>query len=178
MPSRNWALPSTTSGPLRRRIDWIKWSIWVPWIGLIVTMTVQAGGYWVIDRFYELDGGLTVLQMDPPWFIVYYVVTALFRGLPVVLGRRAGCHTVCWMAPFMILGRRACNLVQWPALRRMGDAGACSDCRRCTRACQMSLDVNGMLGAPTMENDECILCVGCVDTCPENVIRHTFSGGR
>lgn len=162
----------------RKRLDWIKWTIWVPWIGLIAAMAVQAGGYRVIDPFYQLDGGLTVFQMDPPWFMVYYVVIALFLGLTVVLGRRAGCHTVCWMAPFMILGRRVRNLFRWPALRLTANEDACIDCQRCTRACPMSLDVNGMVHTPTMENDECILCGSCVDTCPESVIHYTFSGGR
>ena len=42
----------------------------------------------------------------------------------------------------------------------------------------MSLDVNGMVHAGTMENDECILCGECVDVCPKDVIRYTFSGGK
>jgi ferredoxin-type protein NapH len=42
----------------------------------------------------------------------------------------------------------------------------------------MSLDVNGMVRTPTMENAECILCGSCVDTCPRDVIRYTFSGGK
>jgi ferredoxin-type protein NapH len=162
----------------RKRLDWIKWAIWIPWIGLIAVMAVQAGGYRAIDPFYQLDGGLTVFQMDPPWFIIYTIVVALFLGLAVVLGRRAGCHTVCWMAPFMILGRKVRNLVRWPALRLRADEEACIDCNRCTRECPMSLDVNGMVHALSMENDECILCGSCVDTCPETVIRYTFSSGR
>lgn len=162
----------------RKKLDWIKWAIWVPWMGLIAAMTVQAGGYRAIDPFYQLDGGLTVFQMDPPWFIIYTIVTALFLGLAVVLGRRAGCHTICWMAPFMILGRRLRNLVHWPALRLTANEDACIDCQRCTRACPMSLDVNGMVHTPAMENDECILCGSCVDICPTNVIHYTFSGGR
>jgi len=42
----------------------------------------------------------------------------------------------------------------------------------------MSLDVNGMVHRETMEHSECILCGTCVDSCPQGVIRYSFSGGR
>jgi polyferredoxin len=161
-----------------RRLDWVKWLIWIPWIGLIAAMTVRAGGYRAVDLFFQIDGGLTLLQSDPPWFIVYYIITALFLGLAVVVGRRAGCHTICWMAPFMILGRKVRDLFSWPALRLTADASACTDCKRCTRTCPMSLDVNRMVHATKMENAECVLCGSCVDTCRRDVIRYTFSGGK
>lgn len=183
-----WACPAGAlqelSAPIndrqvpRRRMDWIKWAIWIPWVGLIAAMAVRAGGYRAIDPLYQLEGGLTVLQMDPPWFIYYYLVIALFLGLAVVFGRRAGCHTLCWMAPFMVLGRRAGNLLRTPALRLKADDDACIDCRRCTRGCPMSLDVNGMVHAATMEHHECILCGSCVDTCPEDVIRYRFGARK
>jgi polyferredoxin len=82
------------------------------------------------------------------------------------------------MAPFMILGRKTRNLFRWPALRLQADEEACIDCGRCTRECPMSLDLNEMVHAETMENSECILCGSCVDTCPKDVIRYTFSGGK
>jgi polyferredoxin len=160
------------------RWNWTKWAIWIPWVGLIAVMAIQAGGYRAVDPTYQIDGGLTILQMQPPWFIIYYIIIALFLGLAVVFGRRAGCHTICWMAPFMILGRKTRNLFRWPALRLQADEEACIDCGRCTRECPMSLDLNEMVHAETMENSECILCGSCVDTCPKDVIRYTFSGGK
>ncbi|MGD9029846.1 MAG: 4Fe-4S binding protein [Anaerolineae bacterium] len=162
----------------RKRLDWIKWVIWAPWIGLIAVMAIQAGGFRSVDPFFQIEGGLTLLQQDPPWFIVYYIIIALFLGLAVIFGRRAGCHTVCWMAPFMILGRKIRNLFSWPSLRLKPDEDACIDCGRCTRECPMSLDVNGMVHAATMENDECILCGSCVDVCPKDVIHYSFSSGK
>ena len=162
----------------RRRLDWIKWLIWLPWIGLIAVLAIQAGGYRAVDPFFQLDCGLTLLQTEPPWFIVYYVIIALFLGLALVFGRRAGCQTICWMAPFMILGRKARNLFRWPALRLKADEEACIDCGRCDRACPMSLNVNEMVHADTMENSGCILCGSCVDTCPKDVIHYTFSSGN
>ena len=161
-----------------RGLDWVKWLIWVPWIGLIAVLAVQAGGYRAIDPFFQIDGGLTLLQTEPSWFIIYYIIIALFLGLALAFGRRAGCHTICWMAPFMILGRKVRNLFHWPALRLKVDEEACIDCGRCTQDCPMSLDVNAMVHADAMENSGCILCGACVDTCPKDVIHYTFSGDR
>jgi ferredoxin-type protein NapH len=160
----------------------IKWAIWIPWMGLVVGLAVGAGGYRAVDPLYQLETGVTMtLPLDgggPPWFLIYYVILALFGGLALIFGRRAGCHTLCWMAPFMILGRKLRNLVRWPALRLIAEPARCSDCQACTRHCPMSLDVNGMVQRANMEHAECILCGTCVDGCPRKAIRFSFSPGR
>ena len=51
-------------------------------------------------------------------------------------------------------------------------------CPECTANCPMSLDVNGMVQRGDMENSECILCGSCVDICPQDVIRYSFSRGK
>ena len=48
----------------------------------------------------------------------------------------------------------------------------------CGWACPMSLDVNGMVQVGAMEHGECILCGTCVDVCPKDVIRYSFSRGK
>jgi hypothetical protein len=53
-------------------------------------------------------------------------------GLALVFGRRAGCHSICWMAPFIILGRKLRNLVGWPSLRLVASSDLCRDCQTCT----------------------------------------------
>jgi polyferredoxin len=163
-------------GP-RGRWNWLKYAVWLPWIGLLAALMVRAGGPQAVAPFFQIEGGLTLLQQDPPWFIVYYVILLLFLGLALAFGRRAACHTICWMAPFMVLGRKLRNLVGWPALRLRADADACIDCKRCERACPMSLQVNEMVHADSMEESECILCGACADGCPKDVIHYTFSAG-
>jgi len=164
------------------RIDWIKWLIWVPWISLIIFMVVKAGGYQTIDLLYHTQGGISVAgSPDRPIFIayiIYYFVIALFIGLAIALGRRAGCHTVCWMAPFMMIGRWIRNRFAWPSLRLVANAEACADCKLCTKNCPMSLDVNAMVQLEKMENAECILCGTCVDHCSQSAIHYSFSGGK
>jgi ferredoxin-type protein NapH len=110
--------------------------------------------------------------------MVCYIVIGLFLLLAVLFERRAGRQTACWMAPFMVLGCRLCNLFNWPAPRLKAEPDRCIGCGRCTRDCPMSLDVNGMVESGSMENGECILCGSCVDGCPEQVIHYSFSQSR
>jgi ferredoxin-type protein NapH len=165
-----------------KKIDWIKWLIWIPWISLIVFLAVQAGGYHSVNLLFHTQNGISVAgSADRPIifaYLIYYIVIGLFVGLAVIVGRRAGCHTVCWMAPFMIAGRWIRNRLSWPSLRLVADASACKDCKLCSKNCPMSLDVNGMVQTEKMENSECILCGTCVDNCVQNVIRYSFSTGK
>jgi len=164
------------------RLDWIKWLIWIPWLSLIVWLANRAGGYQHVNLFYHTQNGISVAGTpERPIFIayiIYYAVIALFVGLAAFVGRRAGCHTICWMAPFMMVGRWIRNRFAWPSLKLAADASACSDCKTCTKNCPMSLDVNAMVQLQRMEQAECILCGTCVDNCAKKAIRYSFSAGR
>ena len=174
--------PVNRGGVNGRKLDWIKWLIWIPWLTLIVLMAIRAGGYRTVDLLYHTQGGISVAGApDRPIFIsyiIYYFVIALFVGLAVVVGRRAGCHIICWMAPFMMIGCWLRNRFGWPSLRLKADPSACASCKTCTGNCPMSLDVNGMVQAGKMENAECILCGTCADNCTKKVIRYSFSSGK
>ena len=165
-----------------RKIDWIKWLIWVPWMGIILWTALSAGGYRGVNLFLDTENGISVAgSADRPIifaYLIFYIVIAIFSVLAVVVGRRAGCHTICWMAPFMILGRKIRNLMPWPALRLTADASRCKDCMTCTTSCPMSLDVNTMVNQNAMENAECILCGTCVDGCSTRAIAYSFSAGK
>lgn len=162
-----------------KKIDWIKWAIWVPWISLIAALAVMAGGYRQVDLLYFTQNGISVAgDADRPIFaayIIYYSVILLMAGQAILIGRRAACHTVCWMAPFMIIGRWIRNRFGWHALGLRSNAAACSDCLKCTSNCPMSLDVHAMVKAEKMERYECILCGSCIDNCSKKAIRYTFA---
>jgi len=170
------AFGAVINGRPAPRAHWVKWLIWVPWVGTIVAMVIQAGGYQIVDPLYQLEGGLTVLQDF--WYIVYYFILLLFLVPAAIIGRRASCHYICWMAPFMTIGRRIRNLVHWPALRLRVEPEKCNDCLRCNRECPMRLDVLGLVQKGSMEHDECILCGSCVDSCPKDVLHYSFSAGK
>ena len=157
------------------KLNWVKWGIWIPWIGVIAIMAIAAGGYHTVDLLHLTETGVSV--DEPIKYMMYYIVLGVFLVLSLVAGRRAACHYICWMAPFMIIGRKLRNLFRWPALRLTADTDKCASCKICTRNCPMSLDVNQMVQKGAMENSECILCGTCIDGCPNDVIAYSFSGG-
>ena len=181
-----WACPAgglqemttaANNGPFKTgKRDWIKWFIWVPWIATIAAAAISAGGYRRVDFFHLTESGVSVTE--PMQYITYLTVVGLFFGLALLAGRRAGCHTICWMAPFMIIGRKLRNLVAWPSLRLVATPAACKECLKCTSNCPMSLDVHGMVQGERMEHNECILCGTCVDNCAQDAIRYAFSAGK
>jgi len=154
------------------KLDWIKWGIWVPWIVLIVLGVISAGGYRALNLLHLTETGVSV--DEPMKYITYYMVIGIILVLSLTAGRRAFCHYGCWMAPFMILGRKLRNALHTPALRLRAEPQKCIQCRRCTQACPMSLSVNEMVKAGRMEHPECILCGTCIDTCPQDVLHYAF----
>ncbi len=179
---QDFAAPINNQPTPGGKFNWFKWFIWTPWIALIAVLVIQAGGYQRIEPLYEIEHGVTFLttganSAEAPWFIAYYIVITLFAGLAVFFGRRAGCHTICWMAPFMILGRKLRNVWKWPSLRLVAAPQQCVDCQVCGRDCPMSLNVPAMVQRGDMEDSECVLCGKCVDSCAKHAIRYSFSKG-
>ncbi len=152
--------------------NWIKYAIWVPWISIIIIMFIQAGTIRAIDPLYQTYYGISITGFESA--IMFLIIAGLFAGIALAAGKRGACHTICWMAPFMIIGRKLRNSVNWPALQLKADNSKCVNCKVCTRNCSMSLDVNAMVQKQSMENSECILCGNCVDICPKGAIKYSF----
>jgi len=157
------------------RGDFLKWLIWFPWIGTIVTLAIRAGGYQRLDFFYQTTHGLSIGDFHA--LIVYYLVLFLLVVLPAfIFGKRAFCHHLCWMAPFMIIGVGVRNYFNWPGLRLKSCPERCKHCQTCTRHCPMSLPVETMVSDRAMQAAECILCGTCVDGCKQGAV--VFAWGR
>ena len=152
--------------------NWIKFLIWVPWIVLIVFLFYLAGGIKGIDFFFHSED--VVSLTDPLSYIIYYAVLILVVVPTLILGKRAFCHHICWISPFMIIGRKIRNIFKYPSLRLIADESKCINCKICDKNCPMSLDVNDMVMSGNMEHSECILCGNCIDTCPKKAIRFGF----
>jgi hypothetical protein len=61
----------------------------IPWIGLIAFLAIRAGGFRAVDPFYQIPGGVTIAipaDSGPPWWLIYYIIVALFLILALVLG--------------------------------------------------------------------------------------------
>lgn len=152
--------------------NWIKYFIWVPWIITIALIFISKSGAKRLDFTYQTRYGISI--SEPGAYIIYYIVVALFVILTFAAGRRAGCHYICWMSPFMIIGTKIKNKLKYPSLHLESDKGNCINCKLCTKKCPMSLDVDEMVREGCMENAECILCGECVDTCSRGAIRYEF----
>jgi ferredoxin-type protein NapH len=153
--------------------DYLKWLIWVPWISSIVLLAGRSGGYNKIDFFYMTTHGLSIGGIQG--LISYFIVLLLLIVMPAfVVGKRSFCHHLCWMAPFMIIGRKIRNYFKWSSLQLKSNPEACKHCHTCTEHCPMSLSVEEMANHKNMENAECILCGTCVDGCKEGAIMYNW----
>jgi len=154
----------------------IKWILWIPWIATIVLLSIKNEGYYKIDPFYQTEYGLS---MSNVFSLITYLLVLIIIVLPsFIFGRRSFCHSLCWMSPFMILGRKLCILLKLPSLRLISHNAKCIKCHTCTENCPMSLPVEQFVAVNKMENTECILCGTCVDGCKSNAIEFDFSNRK
>ncbi len=151
-----------------RRVAWIKYAVWIPWLGMLLFFFRRAGGIQAVRFDYGTEGGLSVTSA--PALIAYSMVVLVFFLMSLIFGRRAGCHTLCWMAPFMIIGRKIGLALRLPSLRLKTDPESCVSCHRCTAACPMSLNVQALVQAGNITDNNCILCGRCIETCKRNSI--------
>lgn len=150
----------------------IKWIIWIPWISFIIVIAIKNGGYKEIDPFYRTVYGFSMSNIIA--LFTYLGVLVLIVIPAFLIGRKSFCHHICWMAPFMIFGRKLRNFLKLPALQLISISDHCVHCHTCTNECPMSLPVEDMVQENKMENSECILCGTCVDTCKSKAIDFDF----
>lgn len=150
----------------------IKWIIWIPWVSFIFILAIRRGGYIKIEPFYQMTYGLSIGNVYA--LITYLLVLALIVIPAFLIGRRSFCHSLCWMAPFMIIGRKLRNFVKLPSLQLHSIPEKCTNCHTCATNCPMSLPVEVMVSTNRMEHTECLLCGTCVDGCKSNAIEFEF----
>ena len=111
------------------RWNWLKFFIWVPWLGTLGFALARSGSIRV-DPFFMTTAGFSGASL--PGMIAYVGLIGLIIALPALaIGRRAFCHYICHMAPFMIAGRAVGRLLRVPALHMKPDAGKCGKCGKC-----------------------------------------------
>lgn len=154
----------------------IKYVIWVPWVCSILACAWVAGGFTVVDPLAGIPGGVSM--NNPLGLPIYFVIVALFFVPNLVLGRRAMCHCICWMAPFMVLGEKLGSMLRIPQLHVSAEVDRCVGCGKCDRACSMSLPVEQLARGGAIVDAECIQCAACVDVCPKSVLKLRIGGVR
>ena len=142
-------------------------------MGSIIWLALRAGGYTEVKPLYQTVYGISVTDLQS--FIIYMAVLLVLIVLPsLAFGRRSFCHHLCWMAPFMIIGRKLGNGIRLHPLRLREEKEKCVRCHRCTEHCPMSLPVEDMVAKGKMEHSECILCGTCAVICREKTISLKF----
>lgn len=152
--------------------NFIKWVIWVPWVASIIAGFIVAGGVSYVDPIFHIDGGISV--SSPGAMAIYLIIIALFFIPNLFLGRRAMCHCICWMAPFMIIGEKIGTIVHAPQLHVSAEPNNCVSCGLCEKNCPMSLPVSTLLQSGAITHSECIQCAACCDTCRKDVLKLKF----
>lgn len=157
------------------RLGWrryIKYAIWLVWI-LIVVLCYAGKGITAIDFLYQTDHGISIV--DAFGYIIYYAIVLLIIVPSILFGKRAFCHYLCWMAPFMVIGGRLRRLLRLPGLHIAAAPARCVSCGKCSQACPMSIDPESMVPDGVFCHDDCILCGACVDTCPKKALMYRMT---
>ena len=162
--------------PVNKRQNAVKYVIWAVWLGAIIAGFVFAGGPKGIDMIYMTEGGISV--SDSPRYFIYLPIVFVLAALALLFGRRSPCHSICWMAPFMVLGTKLKELLHLPARRLTAEPFRCIDSEACTKSCTMSLKVDEMVAENQTFHTECILCGQCQDACPKQVLKVGFASGK
>jgi ferredoxin-type protein NapH len=151
-----------------KKLAILRYSIFAVWFSILITCFVLAGGIKGINPLHLTEHFVSV--DEPMKYIVYYIVLFTFGGLSVWIGRRAACHGICWMSPFLVGGYLLGRALRTPQLRIKTEPAKCIDCKLCNKKCPMSIDVNGEVKKGEVVSLDCILCGECVDTCPKKVL--------
>lgn len=153
--------------------DYIKFVIWVIWLLVLAFFFFTGKGAVTIDFFFMTTHGISVAEVVN--YITYYMVILLLFLPALIHGRRATCHYICWMAPFMIIGSKIGQKLHLPQLHITAEADKCISCQKCNKNCPMGLNVTSLIQKKgSTLSSECINCGKCVDNCPNKTLSYSF----
>ena len=147
----------------------VKFGVWGPWVVILALLFIRADGAHQVEIGFATEKGFSVTSLHA--LIMYLLVIAVFYAFSLGIGRRASCHALCWMAPFMMAGRFLSNRLKLSSLRLASDLDACVSCGRCAAVCPMSLPIDILAKDGNPSHRDCILCGECILACRKKVLR-------
>ena len=154
--------------------DKIKYVIWAIWISAIFITFILGKNDVTINPFYMTDHGISVSSIYN--YIVYYGVILILLLPPLLHGKRASCHYICWMAQFMVIGSVIGRLFRIPQIHIEADRAKCVSCGKCNTGCPMGLNVQKMIAEDRHAKcTECIQCGACVDVCHQKALKYRLA---
>ncbi|WP_304508041.1 4Fe-4S binding protein [Anaerotignum sp.] len=139
-----------------------KYIIWMVWFSFVIFL-------WIKNRPLKVDFWCFT-DINLQYFIIYAIVMTIIYLFTLLTGRRGMCHSLCWMAPFMIIGEKLADVLYIPRFRLKAKPEDCVSCGKCSRNCPMGLDVVEMVKSGNLDSVECINCLECVDGCHKKAI--------
>ena len=156
--------------------NYIKYAIWVVWIGAVILCFIFRKKEISIDFFYMTDHGISIAEIYN--YVIYYGVIFLVLIPAVLFGKRIFCHYFCWMAPFMVIGTKIRHFLHLPGLHIISEKEKCISCKKCNQNCPMGLNVVELVKDDHDFGAECIQCGSCVDHCPRKALSYGLKRGR
>lgn len=149
--------------------NYIKFAIWSIWLIIVVLCYFHSDKIIAIDFFFETENGISVSSIQS--YIIYYGIICLICIPSILFGKRALCHYLCWMAPFMILGIKLRRILHLPGIHIRADRKEyCISCGKCNKVCPMGIDIMSEIKGGIISSQECIQCGACIDSCPKSIL--------
>lgn len=155
-----------------RKLPNLKWITGSILLILIVAPLIMRGFQKIILPYHMVDTKVSVTSFHD--LIRYYIVTIAIILITIVLGRRGWCRYICPMYVFNYIGMKIGKFLKLPSLKIECKSEKCTGCKKCNKSCLMSLDVADMVKNNNWNENECIKCGECLNSCKCDVLKRKW----
>jgi polyferredoxin len=176
----SWGCPAgfiqdiyTLIKPKKVKLKWLKFAFWIPWVSVLIILFIKSNGIQNIQLLFNMESPISFMNQGA--IFIYFALIILITLLSLLVGKHSFCHHVCWMSPFMIIGRKLGNVLNIASLHIKSIPSNCNECGACTKNCPMDIHVTAKVKTGLIDASDCINCGECVDACHTNAINYTYS---